>query len=101
MKEKRRHMRYSPLIEVFYVDDNGIRHKAKKVKDISAGGVSFYSSEKLSKNSNIDLDIKLEDSNDIVKAVGQVGWTEEIPSLNTRRNQYLVGIIFAKVQDEF
>lgn len=94
MEEKRRHRRYSPILEVLYSFDKGVKSRAKRVRDISEGGVSFYSAEKLPKNTDVDLEIVSGKYDKVIGVKAKVGWTEELPSLNGHKTQYIIGMIF-------
>jgi len=94
MDEKRRFKRFSSPIDVLYYTDNGVKQRVKKVRNISTGGISFFNDEKLPKNTDIKLEIICASNISPIKTTARVGWTEEIPSNNGHKNQYIVGMIF-------
>jgi hypothetical protein len=98
IREKRRFPRLEvPLSMMYKIADLNIWNRSL-TKDISAGGVQFFTSKELTKDTRLELMMKVEDDVEPIHISGKVIWTEAEANLaiQSQLKRYRVGFKFER-----
>ncbi len=68
-------------------------------KDIGLGGINIFVTEKIGKNTPVELDMQLQDNPDLIKVKGNIVWQNEVFYEGKKgKRYYLTGIQFNKLE---
>ncbi|MBN2097804.1 MAG: PilZ domain-containing protein [Candidatus Omnitrophica bacterium] len=99
-QERRRYVRLKTCVEVKYTvigKPGGIQ---SLTKNISAGGLCLTTDEKLSTETPLQLELKLPDLKDTIRALGRVVWQKNFESGGKEPKIYFdTGIEFTGISD--
>lgn len=95
VEEKRRYLRLNKPLEIEYTLPDSDKINKAVTKDISAIGLRFAANEKLRKDLNLEIKLKLPNTQNPVHVYGRVAWIkkEDGASFDT-------GIEFIKIEED-
>jgi len=96
MKERREYIRVKGPLAVAHRVQGTILGATAPVADISAGGVSFPTFQKLDPGMVLNIDITLPGFKKAIATSGQVVWQAESKNINSR---FLVGTKFVRLDE--
>ncbi|MBU0634514.1 MAG: PilZ domain-containing protein [Candidatus Omnitrophica bacterium] len=96
--ERRKYPRVNAFITYSVVEKNSLE-KSTNSKNISAGGIAFFSKEKLETNTILSLNISLPDRSDFM-AKGKVVWEDHVKVADDSNMYYELGIKFIDINDD-
>ncbi|MGD9014478.1 MAG: PilZ domain-containing protein [Candidatus Omnitrophota bacterium] len=94
MQKPREYVRISKSLEVKYQIKDGILGSGSRSLDISKGGIRLPTIQKLKPGTILELEIRLQDFSQPIKAIGEVMWVSQ---RQLGRYPFEVGVKFIEV----
>lgn len=93
MNERRKYPRFELKLNAKYIIMNSRDvYKAGRTKDVSAEGICFESEKPFNKGEYVNLEVDLGDRMSPVSLVGEIRWSQEIKSPESRGKRFINGV---------
>lgn len=101
-RERRRYKRFDTELDVKYRLLKSLNsHSSTNGKNISKGGIAILTYEIFPKETILEIEISMPDSNSPINIKGKVAWCEEKGQLDSDgKRSFLAGIEFIDIKDE-
>jgi c-di-GMP-binding flagellar brake protein YcgR len=94
MQERRQHIRVDQSLEITYRLLKRTPLFSSRSKELSEGGISLPTNQRLEPGIIIELELRLPDSKKPIKVTGEVVWRDKIQD---RRFSFVIGVKFIKI----
>lgn len=97
IEEKRKYLRLNNALEIEYAQLNSDKKYTATTKDVSAIGLRFSTSQKLDEGDNLQITMKLPNTQNAIHVSGRVAWLKK-PSEDDK--VFDVGIEFLNIEED-